>query len=972
VAQDISATSLATTAIANSNAPAYQVEVQWNGTDWTDETDNLKRLTWNLAFAPPAMSVIQPGVGYANEAQMTLHNDDGRYSPYNSDSAIAAHIDAGAYYLTSVRAYAGFGGEQVRVFTGYIVQIQGLAASGEALFRLRDRSATIIQEKATTAMYSDIRTDEWLKELCGLVGIVTSGPSSEIVFDVGTLTLPFAWLDDESIWEQMALVAAAEGGFLYFDWQGKLHFENGAHWAQHDTSVFTFDRSTYADMEPEHRPDEVYNQVICEYSPRVEGPIQEVYSLDKPIVIQPGATYHLEARLNYPATAIYTPTAGQDWQAMLLTGEASNGSLSLANAVKWAQRYEVDLVNGDSNHALVVTKFRLMANPLLGDPAGEVTATGASSFVSETRTKEIRNNPLIQTASHAAALADFVVDRFQNPRHLYKITGALALPWLEMGDRVTIEEPTLFQGTYTNRTGFVTRLDFQMAPDQPFTMAVDAIGTAGMLQTNDYFILGTHKWGTGAGSGYLWYGGPAEAQWTDLTYTDLADGNTLAASYLNTLAANFNYLHGLLMAPVPAVCWFFGSHQSPFIYKGMIWHQRRYLHWSVVVGSGTVTIKVDGNTVATPSSTSAAYTDLNSLGLTVGEMYEVTVETTGSECYIVELAETADSSGSPTEPTFPTFSDGVVSDSDDLDSIVTGLNWIYARARNPVVPHISRMDSNSPSSWTEDDFPDDYRRVWRGTVRHRHNTLAYKLAYYLAYYTNNGKVQVRIRVDGASAGQYYTTKTAGTVSSGYEETGTIGSLTGLSAMQLTKVEVWARHELATVTTEEPIPDSNPPSTRTVVTQRGDDNSSFGPVYLYETASNGAIAGWAALPDYDHQDQPTAANLNKFKADGDLLAPVARYANRPTPKLDDGTLRVHGVQVRHTWRFLKYQTHYRSVDGEDNEAQSVKLSYGDNDLTLEDTTEGGWNTYDLDQIKWLPPGALYKIDNAVYAIEVYTA
>ena len=973
MAQDISGTSLATNVEDDKRDVDFTVEVQWNGTDWVDETANVKSLSWSEAFAPPEESVIRPGGGFANEATLTLFNNDARYSPYNTGSAIAANIDDGRYYLTAVRVKAGFESELLTVFTGYIFDADFTSRKNEVTFTLRDRSATILEVKGTTEMKEGISTDAWLVILCGLVSIA----GGDQVFDKGTVILPFAWLDDESVWEQMALAAAAEGGWVYFDWGGKLHFENGAHWANHDTSIYTFDRDHYSDLQPQHRPDEVYNEVTVEYSPRVEGAAQDLWNLERPITIGPSGTFDLVARLQLPATAIYTPTESYDFSAALVTGDNSDGDLSISGESKYGQRYECTLTNDNANHSIIVTKFRVRGVPILGEPSEEITATGVATFVTQTRNLPVRANVLVQTSAQASALANFLVDRYQNPRHLMSISGAPAVPWLELGDRVTVQEPDHFTGGYSDRIGFIVSKSFHLGHGQPFTMDAEVIGLGGMLQSTDYFLLDTHKWGTGAGSGYLWYGGTVEESWTEVP--DVATGDILSAHYLATLAANLNYVHGLLMGHEHVTAWYFGSDgtaPNTTIFEGAIWHQYRYLRYDCVVAGGeTIQINVNSTLVATATPGAPnGVADLNALGLSTGTFYDVDCVASGSGCYINELAQQGDSAVSPTEPTFPTFTDGAVSDYADLNLIKDGIAWIKDRAAQPQLPHIARLKSQRPGAWTEDEFVDNYILNFRGTVRHRFNTLAWKTIYHPANFSNKGKMQIRIRVDSASAGQYYDTKEKGEAYDDLTETGTITSLSGLSALDLALVEVYCRHELTTLTEKLP-PTVDYPDWQENTIQYGDDNSAFGAVFMYETSANAKIVSWTALPAWAHKDQPAKTALDKFKTDGDLLKVVARYANRPTPKLNrafvSGEKMIQGVQMLHRWRWFHYQTRYETRSGSP-EAESVTIKWGDNETALPDSGEDTFVIYDLEQVSWLTQGAIYEIRNAVYVLETPTA
>jgi len=85
-------------------------------------------------------------------------------------------------------------------------------------------------------------------------------------------------------------------------------------------------------------------------------------------------------------------------------------------------------------------------------------------------------------------VADLVCDRMQYPRLTYKLAGVPAIPWLQLGDRITI---TATDPITTSRAAIVTKLDFAWQPNGRFTMGVEAVDAAGLFQHASFFVVGT-------------------------------------------------------------------------------------------------------------------------------------------------------------------------------------------------------------------------------------------------------------------------------------------------------------------------------------------------------------------------------------------------------------------------------------------------------------------------------------------------
>lgn len=124
-----------------------------------------------------------------------------------------------------------------------------------------------------------------------------------------------------------------------------------------------------------------------------------------------------------------------------------------------------------------------------------------------------------------------------------------------------------------------------------------------------------------------------------MAYTAIAtqaDGNTLTAAYLNTVADDIEFLYGKVQAPNVGFVSVLSSltSDSPRIWTFV--HLHRYLHYHIVFTGSTggdldIASSTDGDTYTgrfsdgAPSGTIAGYLDTNSWGLTVGDPYYVEV-----------------------------------------------------------------------------------------------------------------------------------------------------------------------------------------------------------------------------------------------------------------------------------------------------------------------------------------------------------
>ncbi len=113
------------------------------------------------------------------------------------------------------------------------------------------------------------------------------------------------------------------------------------------------------------------------------------------------------------------------------------------------------------------------------------------------------------------------------------------------------------------------------------------------------------------------------------TIPTLSDGSILTAAHLNLLADNSNFLAGL--GGIPNLAF---SHVVTSTGQSLYWHMRhrhRYLHVLVDWTNNADYLRIYYNNTkihddGDPSGSDSLTLDLNSLGLTVGNWYEIRAE----------------------------------------------------------------------------------------------------------------------------------------------------------------------------------------------------------------------------------------------------------------------------------------------------------------------------------------------------------
>ena len=509
MAQSIAGTSLAANAAKVVRQPSIEFNIAWGRTpdtiptNWSTQATNeyarIRSINWTrqLDMKGPLAQGSSPVAALTVE----LDNYDNRYSPFNSAGALYASLLASTttaggltvqypkVWQVPIQLKTGFENERVTSFTGLIDEPgESYGVNGSTVsYRCFDVGGMLLKRKFSTALRSQINTGDWITYLAQVGGVTA------LDVDHGFFYLPYAWLDDEDVYSEATKAAASEGGYFFFSETGTATFRNAAWWATRadsKTSVYTFTVAKFTDITPGYDWKSLATGARVEYQGRQPAGEQTVWKSSGVLVVPPGLS-SIEARLEYPCEEIYPPSSPMDWLPINAGGVPMLENIGVILLNQAAQRTRIAFSNL-SHETAFITRMQLRGRALYGGPTEQIDRNVDVALV-PANVVRISDNPYIQTLPQAALVADLSVDRMQYPRLTYRINGAPAIPWLQLGDRVTI---TATEPITTSREAILTKLDYSWQPNGRFSMNVEAVDAAGLFQYAKFFVLGTSAYGS--------------------------------------------------------------------------------------------------------------------------------------------------------------------------------------------------------------------------------------------------------------------------------------------------------------------------------------------------------------------------------------------------------------------------------------------------------------------------------------------
>lgn len=474
--------------------------VAWDGTNYVNEAANIVSVTGQSRFSAYGSGALT-GRGVTDQMTVILANSDGRYSPLNSGSAIYSNISEGkayhrpCYFEVSV---TGSGGSYVRVFTGVIkIPKESGSAFGamptvtidcrslDELYlnkRVSTLQSTFLALNSAGATEADIIT-QWLSD----AGIASTD------VDDGLVTIPWAWMDDESPIEDMWAIAAAAGGRFYASADGIFKYENAQHllFSPHTVSQQTYTQADYKKLSAWYDDADLYSDVTVEVSGRLVEGEDVLWEPEEDIFIPAGAVKAILAQFRYPAYSI----SAVNYSAASSGGRDLTASVTVTDSTYYAQRAEIELTNA-SSYGAYLDDVNITGRPIVGGPRQDETADVTASFWSgrTLRNRRISSNAYIQTAAHGQMVAQLLRDWLDTPKLMFRMEGALGVAGRRLGDRITINDSSVMSSSVD---AIVTGIGFTYT-NKGWWQNIDAIDATSLYPyaATDYFIVGTHTIGS--------------------------------------------------------------------------------------------------------------------------------------------------------------------------------------------------------------------------------------------------------------------------------------------------------------------------------------------------------------------------------------------------------------------------------------------------------------------------------------------
>ena len=483
-----------------------KVLIAWDGTTYIDETANFVSATGSTKMSAPGNSIISPK-GTVDNMTVVLYNRDRRYSPLNTSSALYAYIQNGGAYHRPIRFEVSIdGGIFSRVFTGVIkIPVEGTPTpkqEGTVSIECRSMDELLLQLKiSTTGLALKNGADNPTTESEIIESILTHPDVNFTNYDLdrGFFTIPYFWMDDESVMEEIWSIAAACGGAVFTEPDGRLVYRNFQNWVAglSQGKVKTFSRGDFTDLKVKWNDDDLYSAATVEASPRGLGENSVIWEPDDEITVPANGTRTVLAKLRQAAYFI----SEVSYQAVS-SGGASLSVYVSVNAEVFAQRVNLVFTNTHPTQAANIKTLQIKGTPVVGTPTVEETVNSASSFWSSRkgRTRTLRNNVYVQSRAHAKALAQFLVNASEKPKVTYTIVNTPGSPAYSLGKLIGITDAKIISG---ERDAFITSVNWSYTSAGGYVQTIEAIDTSVVLAYNasDYFVIGTSTMSNCSGIG---------------------------------------------------------------------------------------------------------------------------------------------------------------------------------------------------------------------------------------------------------------------------------------------------------------------------------------------------------------------------------------------------------------------------------------------------------------------------------------
>lgn len=392
----------------------------------------------------------------ANEITVTLSNADHRFDPDNATSPIYQLVAANRRVRVWLGAEIGGAVEWVPLGVYWTIDWDTPDDALEATVMARDRLELL---RISTYQPGAALQDATLYDLA--VDVLTHAGLTAAEYQIDpalqAIQIPWAWLSPMSHRDALRLIAEASLAVVYADRDGRVRIEvptitlpgeapgvwyiQGAPLPAETTApdgLYGIGPDDYYPpvMTPS-RQDMVANEIVVATQPLQPGEVAEVYRSTAPVTVPAGESVTVTVRYQAP------PVIGASADL-----ESPPSDVAITDAVYYAWGAEITVTNssGDAADVTVV----VTGQPLEALGSEQVVARDSASIRANGVLRyELPANPLVQTLSHAQAIAQALLATSASPRRDIEFSWR-GNPALELGDLVSVltDAPRERRSTY--------------------------------------------------------------------------------------------------------------------------------------------------------------------------------------------------------------------------------------------------------------------------------------------------------------------------------------------------------------------------------------------------------------------------------------------------------------------------------------------------------------------------------------------
>jgi hypothetical protein len=312
----------------------FQLNVDWGNTglysaDGDDVSDDVKPESGiGGNRGKDQIRILAPPK--AGDFSCELNNQNRDYSIENTESPLFDSLEPGR----RVRLRATHAMQTFPVWAGVVDDLPQHPEFGRRTVDLvcLGNLSKLTEKKVSTALYTNIRTDEALGYLLDAMG----WPAADRAFQFGQTILLWYWLDDADPFAAMVELLNTEGlgAAIYEDSQGRIVFENrNSRFVEERSTVSQFSYGTTENIKAlgyNRGQKNVINKCSLDVITRTLQEQSVVWSYGSTLTLAPGEVKQIQAKASDPFSnaQIPSPTSGtNEIQMITLIGVPTNGNV---------------------------------------------------------------------------------------------------------------------------------------------------------------------------------------------------------------------------------------------------------------------------------------------------------------------------------------------------------------------------------------------------------------------------------------------------------------------------------------------------------------------------------------------------------------------------------------------------------------------------------------------------------------------